>query len=43
MEEEPLAKLVSCEALAASEFVCRCHREDALRWSLPLAFATEYT
>eukprot|EP00438_Fugacium_kawagutii_P015656 Skav229953 [mRNA] locus=scaffold2665:275490:278386:- [translate_table: standard] len=28
------AALVSCEELQGSEFVCYCHPEDLLRWSL---------
>lgn len=34
MEEECTATLISSTDLNGSEFVCRCHPEDALRWSL---------
>lgn len=34
MEEECTAILISSTDLKGSEFVCRCHPEDALRWSL---------
>lgn len=34
MEEECTATLISSTDLKGSEFVCRCHPEDALRWSL---------